>query len=61
VEELKMFREMADGMEEDKAASDAKVGETQKLLQQAVQDIIYLTSRNAELEKQLKTAAAWEP
>ena len=56
-----MFRELTDGFEEEKASMDSKLAETQRLLQQAVQDITYLTQRNAELERQLKLAAAWEP
>lgn len=61
VEELRMFREMCDGVEDEKKELEGKLSETSAMLQQAVQDLMYLTARNAELEKQLIAAAAWEP
>jgi hypothetical protein len=60
-EELRMFREMCEGFEEEKAAWDARQAETAKLLSQSVADITFLHRRNGELEKQLMAAAAWEP
>lgn len=56
-----MFREAVDGFEEEKLSLDTKLAETSKLLQHAVQDIMYLTNRNSQLEKELRVAAAWEP
>ncbi len=61
VEELRMFREMVAGFEEEKTSLEAKLTETGKLLQSAVNDIMTLSERNAELERQLVIAAAWEP
>jgi hypothetical protein len=60
-EALRMFRDMAAGFEEEKAAADARQAELSKLLSAAVGDIGYLTGRVSELEKKLLAAATWEP
>ncbi|CAE7774929.1 Kif17 [Symbiodinium sp. KB8] len=59
--ELRMFRELCDGYEEEHKALRKEVAEKNKLLRQAVSDITFLTQKNAELERQLIEAAAWEP
>lgn len=61
VEQLRMFREMVDGFEEERAALEAKLADSHKLLQAAVQDLTAMTTRNRELERALAAAAAWEP
>jgi hypothetical protein len=35
--------------------------ETTTLLRKAVEDIVYLTNRNEDLEAQLRHATTWEP
>jgi hypothetical protein len=40
---------------------EARNSELSKLLAAAIRDIDYLHTRNTELERQLRAAAAWEP
>lgn len=61
IRELHMLRQVCEGFEEERKMMETKYSEIAKLLQQAVQDIVFLSNRNAELEKQLRLAAAWEP
>ena len=53
VRELHMLRQICEGFDEERRAMELKYGEIAKLLQQAVQDIVFLSNRNSELEKQL--------
>jgi len=60
-QELKMFRELCDGFEEEHRSMRKKLAEKTRLLRQAVADITFLQSKSNKLEKQLVEAAAWEP
>lgn len=61
VQELRMFREMVAAFEEEKAGYDGRTAEQARALEAASEDIRFLLSRVAELERQLVIAAAWEP
>ena len=61
VQELKVFREMVSGVEEDRAALEARITESRRLLSMAVKDVAFLQERCRELEKQVVLAAAYEP
>lgn len=50
IEELRMFREMAMGYEEERQGLLRKISELSKLLSSALKDIEYLAARNAQLE-----------
>ncbi len=56
-----MFRELLDDVELRLEREREKTDETRRLLQLAARDVAYLTSQNAELQKKLVAAAAWEP
>ena len=60
-QELKMFRELCDGFEEEHRSMRKQLGEKTRLLRQAVADITFLQSKTGKLERQLVEAAAWEP
>ncbi len=60
-QELKMFRELCDGFEEEHRSMRKQLGEKTRLLRQAVADITFLQGKTGQLEKQLIEAAAWEP
>ena len=59
--ELAMFREMCDGVEEERRRMEERTQELSQLLQQATDDIKYLQAENEALRKQLVEATAWEP
>ncbi len=61
IKELQMFRQICEGFEEERKTMETKYSEIAKLLQQSVQDIVFLSNRNTELERQVLEAAAWEP
>ncbi len=61
IRELQMFKAICEGFEEERHTMEDKYRELSKLLQQSVQDIVFLSNRNTELERQVIDAAAWEP
>jgi len=46
---------------EERSKMDTKYRETTALLRKALEDIIYLSGQNEELQKQLHHAESWEP
>jgi protein subunit release factor B len=56
MKELQTLRQIVEGFDEERQIMEVKYGEIAKLLQQAVQDIVFLSNRNSELEKQLLEA-----
>ena len=59
-EHYAMFQSMMKMMEGERAEMGQKHQETATLLQQALQDIVFLQRRNEELERSLVSAQAWE-
>lgn len=55
-----MFKGLLDAFDEERRAFRARLREQQLLMQQAVQDVLYLKQRNEELEHRLREAAEWE-
>lgn len=59
--EYEMFRDLMNMFNEERSKMETKYRETTALLRKALEDLIYLSGQNEELQRQLQHAESWEP